>query len=144
MGSDTIGERAHSAREHPFWRVRRRRRFRWSLGPKSVVLAMRQPQPPLSNLRSAVGAIAFSKPGFNPADFVSQYLTWRELVHTNYFNVERTRMLIAHAIVQSKGFRPTTALLEDADYPKIVRWYEQLMVPGGLEDSTPVTSAQST
>ena len=98
----------------------------------------------IEHLRSAVGAIAFSKPGFNPADFVSQYLTWRELVHTNYFNVERTRMLIAHAIVQSKGFRPTTALLEDADYPKIVRWYEQLMVPGGLEDSTPVTSAQST
>lgn len=125
-GSDTIGERAYSAREHPPWLVAPVPPLPRELGAEISRISDEAAAAAIGNLRSAIGAIAFSEADYNPADFVSKYLTWRELVHTNYFNVERTRKLVAYAITQSKGFHPATALLEDADYPMIVRWYEEL------------------
>jgi hypothetical protein len=126
-GSDTIGERPHGAREYPFWHLTPVQPLPDELGADITRISDEAAAAAVSNLRAALGAIAFSEVDYNPADFVSRYLTWRELVHTNYFNVERTRKLIAYAIAQEKGFRLTPAFLEDIDHPVIARWYDGLM-----------------
>jgi hypothetical protein len=58
--------------------------------------------------------------------FFSEYLTWQELIHTNYFNVPRFRMLVAYTIADSEGFRPTEAFRNHPDYSCVADWYEEI------------------
>jgi hypothetical protein len=56
----------------------------------------------------------------------SEYLTWDELIHCSYFNVPRFRMLVAYAIANSEGFRPTQAFMNHPDYNLLAGWYEEI------------------
>jgi hypothetical protein len=61
------------------------------------------------------------------ADVLADYLTWKELIHTSYFDQDRFIKVVAYAIGQSGGFRSAPALINDSDYPHVARAYETIM-----------------
>ena len=61
------------------------------------------------------------------ADVLADYLTWKELIHTSYFDQDRFIKLVAYAIGQSRGFRSSPAFIIDHDYPHVARAYESIM-----------------
>ncbi len=69
----------------------------------------------ISTFASAEGADARSR-------LMTDYLSWNELVHTSYFEVPQFREMVAVAISQTPGFRPTERLLHDPNYQVTVQW----------------------
>lgn len=60
------------------------------------------------------------------ADVLADYLTWKELIHTSYFEQDRFIKLVAYAIGQCGCFRPSSALTNDRDYSHVARAYESI------------------
>ena len=48
------------------------------------------------------------------------------MIHCSYFSVPRFRMLVAYAIANSEGFRPTQAFMNHPDYDLVASWYEEI------------------
>jgi hypothetical protein len=80
----------------------------------------------VAKFRSAVSELVALEHASDARQAVTKYLTWTELIHTSYFHAPGLRKLIAYAIAQSPGFRPTEAFARDPDYPKVAAWYEEI------------------
>jgi hypothetical protein len=126
-GCDTIGERPAAVMEHPGWLPAPFPPLPAALETEITRASNDAAAASIGKLRSALGVIAFSEVDYNPADLVSQCLSGRELVHTNYFHSERVHKLIAYAITREDGFQPTGAFLHDPDYADAARWYDELL-----------------
>ncbi|MGE3231283.1 MAG: hypothetical protein AB7J30_17765, partial [Hyphomicrobium sp.] len=57
---------------------------------------------------------------------ITNYLSWKELVHTCYFDVPAFRAMVALAISQAEGFAPTELFRRDQSYPLIAQWVADL------------------
>jgi hypothetical protein len=92
-----------------------------------------------AKFRKALSTIVTSEDKDTRSFFFSEYLTWKELIHTSYFNAPRFRLLVAYAIAHSPGFRPSAALTSHPDYELVARWYEEMRPRGavGAEDGKP-------
>ena len=80
----------------------------------------------VSKFRSAISTLAFSEAEDRKAGLVESYLSWKELVHTCYFDVPAFRKIVAFAISKAEGFAPTDALVRDPEYSQVVAWVEEL------------------
>ena len=76
--------------------------------------------------RGLIKQLALSRDKEAKGFFFSEYLTWDELIHTSYFSVPRFRMLVAYAITNSEGFRPSAAFKNHPDYELVARWYTEI------------------
>ena len=83
----------------------------------------------VSKLRASIHRLAFAEDERARSDLVSEYLTWDELIHTAYFKVPLFNKLVAYAIAQSEGFRPSTRFLADPNYSLIAEWHADLSKP---------------
>lgn len=81
----------------------------------------------IPKFRNIVGNLTEAETKKATADVLADYLTWKELIHTSYFDEDRFIKLVAYAIGQSSGFRSSPALVNDGDYPQVVRAYEMIM-----------------
>lgn len=79
----------------------------------------------LYKFRNAISTLAFSDED-NKGGVITNYLSWKELVHTCYFDVAAFRKLVALAISQAEGFMPTQALLHDGDFQRTGQWVADL------------------
>ncbi|AHB48946.1 hypothetical protein W911_11880 [Hyphomicrobium nitrativorans NL23] len=91
----------------------------------------------VSKFRSAISTLAFSESEDRKAGLVASYLSWKELVHTCYFDVDEFRRIVAHAISQSEGFAPTEAFRQDGSYAATESWVAALGRP--LDPDMPET-----
>lgn len=80
----------------------------------------------LTKFRNAISTLAFSEGEENKAGLVSSFLSWKELVHTCYFDVATFRKLIAQSIGQAEGFQPTEAFRRDGDFDRTAVWVASL------------------
>lgn len=83
--------------------------------------------------RNAIGKLAAFTPEDDMSDFLSDYLTWKELIHTSYFDNLHLRKLVAFALTKMEGTRATEAFQQDPDYALVASWYSQLS-----DSSTPL------
>ncbi|MFM9850609.1 MAG: hypothetical protein ACKVP3_26205 [Hyphomicrobiaceae bacterium] len=60
------------------------------------------------------------------SDALVEYLTWKELIHTTYFDSPAFRKLLAFAIAQSAGFRASEKFLADPDYRRVEKWFRDI------------------
>lgn len=79
----------------------------------------------LSKLRGAIHTFAFSEDGAEKR-VIDDYLTWDELVHTNYFDVDCVRKLIAFAVAEAKGFEATAKFKHDYEFTQVRNLYHIL------------------
>jgi hypothetical protein len=80
----------------------------------------------LAKFRNALSTLAFAENEESRSGVLTTYLTWRELVHTAYFEVPEFRGLLAYAIGQADGFTAHTDFRSDPDYERAASWYGAL------------------
>jgi hypothetical protein len=126
LGGDTLGEILITAENCPTWLSPLFPPLPIALSAEITEFANREAPISLVKYRRALNAIAFSEERDPKTVFFSEYLSWNELIHTNYYNVPRFRMLVAYAIANSEGFRPTAAFKNHPDYQLVAGWYEEI------------------
>ena len=80
----------------------------------------------ISKFRNAISTLAFSEGEDRKSGLVSSYLSWKELVHTSYFDVPAFRRIVAQSISQAEGFRATEAFIRDPVHAQTATWVAAL------------------
>lgn len=57
---------------------------------------------------------------------LTETVTWNELIHTAYFEVDEFIKLLAYAITEQTSLTPSQAFLADADYARVGEWYAEI------------------
>jgi len=145
FGNDTEGEVVLGADYAPSW-----------LEPVSCILPMdisngisdrsnTVTAESLAKFRSAISTLAFPEGNDNIAGQITNYLSWKELVHTCYFDLKAFRALVAQSISRAEGFEPTEAFRRDPIFAQSVVWLSNLgrheeteSVAGLLDQGAPV------
>jgi hypothetical protein len=126
FGSDFHGERGVGARLIPPWLDATPPPIPAELADDISRMSDEAAARSVAKFRSAVSELVALEHASDARQAVTKYLTWTELIHTSYFHAPGLRKLIAYAIAQSPGFRPTEAFARDPDYPKVAAWYEEI------------------
>ncbi|MBU2581548.1 MAG: hypothetical protein KJ622_07505 [Alphaproteobacteria bacterium] len=130
LGNDTETEVALTAAPRPFW-------LEGSPLPLPLPMELGESITGYSNdvaaqslgkFRNAIGELAFSDGMENKQQSVLSYLTWRELIHSSYFEVPQFRWLLAEAIGSAEGFRRTQGPDGDGRIEKAVAWLNAVSV----------------
>jgi hypothetical protein len=123
LGNDTDGEIAVGSDVGPRWVGVTYPFLPSDLGDKVTEYSNDVSFKSLAKFRNAISTLAFSDSQDAGQGVISTYLTWRELIHTAYFEVPEFRKLMAYAIVQGEGFAPTQAFAGDPDRERVSRWF---------------------
>ncbi len=97
----------------------------------------------IAKFRNAISTLAFAEGEDTKQGLISNYLSWKELVHTSYFDVPAFRKIVARAISQAEDFQPTSAFALDPDYDQVAIWLADLgrkidaQAAGGVMISAP-------
>lgn len=80
----------------------------------------------IAKFRNAISTLAFAEGEDTKSSVITNYLSWKELVHTSYFDAPEFRRIVIQAISQAPGFRPTEEFLEDGDFERTAMWVSEL------------------
>lgn len=80
----------------------------------------------IAKFRNAISTFAFAEGEDSKSGLISSYLSWKELVHTAYFDIPAFRRIVALSIGQAEGFMPTASFLQDANFARIGQWVADL------------------
>jgi hypothetical protein len=126
FGNDTEGEIALGAECRPYWAPPEFRELPDEIGDKISDFSNGVTAKSLSKFRNAISTLAFSEGSQSKSGLISSYLTWKELIHTAYFEVPEFRKLMAQAIVQTEGFEATDRFKADPDFESSKKWLAAL------------------
>src|SRR6185312_8034940 len=80
----------------------------------------------LAKFRRAIGQIASAEPKHTADTAISTYFTWKELVHSSYFDVPQFRKMVAQAVSRAEGFAPTARFRADPDFARTAQWLSEI------------------
>jgi hypothetical protein len=80
----------------------------------------------IAKFRNAISTLAFAEGEDSKSGLIEKYLSWKELVHTSYFDAHEFRKIIVQAIAQAGGFRPTDSFRWDGDFDRTSIWIAEL------------------
>jgi hypothetical protein len=95
----------------------------------------------LTKFRNAISTLAFSDED-NKGGVITNYLSWKELIHTCYFDVPSFRRIIALSISQAEGFMPTEAFLADPGFARTGQWVADLGRRVDIDPATGIAVAE--
>lgn len=127
LGGDALGTSAVSARSSPSWTSISGSRLPEALSEEITAVSNLAAAQSIGKFRAALSTVVFSEQTTGVGELVANYLTWQELIHTNYFRAVRFRKLIAYAISQNEGFAATDLFRKDPDYKVVAEWYDALV-----------------
>ncbi len=143
LGNDTSSEVAFNADDRPHWLEQRYNYLPKDLAEKLSQHSNNVALKSIGKFRNAISDLAFADAKDTSSNVVTEYFTWKELVHSAYFDVPEFRKLVAYAIAQSDGFKPTDAFKADPDYAKVAGWFQELQLrddaPEPVETETPAS-----
>lgn len=126
FGSDVIGERAATVQVAPTWMHSRPAHLPARIGKKLSDFSDNAAAKSLSKFRESINELTFTEGGENRTKSVAEYLSWSELIHTSYFELDEFRRLVACEISQCDGFHPTQQFLFDPDYQQYCAWLNEI------------------
>jgi hypothetical protein len=126
LGSDTVGERALYALDQPTWCDIAYKPLPRELADEISQTSNKAAANSIAEIRNSLNEVTFSEKHENVTALVSDYLSWKELVHTTYFHIPRFRKLVAYAICQTPGFSPTNAFKLDPDFALVRSWHNEI------------------
>lgn len=127
LGGDALGASAISAQSSPSWTSISGSRLPEALSEEITTVSNLAAAQSIGKFRAALSTVVFSEQTSGVGELVANYLTWHELIHTNYFRAARFRKLMAYAISQNEGFAATDEFKQDADYEIVAEWYNALV-----------------
>lgn len=134
LGNDTFSEIAETANDRPQWLETSFKSLPADLSDHVSKQSNKQAAKSLRKFRNAISDLAFADAKENERGIVEEYFTWKELIHSAYFDVPEFRKLVYYAIAQSEGFKPTDKFKSDPDYALVAKWFEELKP---VEPATP-------
>jgi hypothetical protein len=135
-GGDCPGELPSEVRDNPLWLKTGFGALPDALGEEIAAFSNLAAAGSVARLRSVMRDLAFGADSEGSTVKFSDYLTWKELIHTCYFEVPRFRMLVAYAIAHSPGFRPSAAFESHPDYRLVARWHAELQPKPAVKGRT--------
>lgn len=82
----------------------------------------------IPKFRNVIESLTAAETPQATSDILADYLTWNELIHTSYFADERFAKLMAFAICQCEGFKPTEQFAQDPEFHDIARSYGEIVL----------------
>ena len=125
-GNDTNGEMAIGGGPRPAWMTSAPAFLPTELSDGITNYANQTTAASLSKFRNALSVIALADGSAKDTNLVSNYLTWKELIHTAYFELPEFRRLFARAVTEAEGFKPSAAFMGDPLYVKAADWLDKL------------------
>ena len=132
-GNDTDGEIAVGAGPAPAWIATGAPYLQAPLADRITDAANTVTASSLVKFRNAISILALTEGRPRDASIVSSYLTWKELIHTTYFELPEFRKLVAQAVVTSEGFAPSQAFAADPDFQTTATWLKGLAAQPGQQ-----------
>lgn len=140
LGNDLEGETARFARDRPMWVADGHPVLPAEMRKEITAVSDAAAAKAVAKIRAALSELGVMQIEKDGKDALNDFLTGEELIHTTYFKVPRFRKLVACAISQSPGFRPTAAFRADPDFALVKGWYEALIAPAGKPAAQPVAA----
>jgi hypothetical protein len=135
-GNDTNGELATGGGPRPAWMNTAPAYLPTEISSGITELANQTTAASLAKFRNALSTIALAEGKSKDSSLVSDYLTWKELIHTAYFELPEFRRLLARAVAEVDGFRPSARFAGDPGYVKAADWLETLRLDTASATST--------
>jgi len=126
LGNDTEGEIALGSDVRPAWMQQTHPFLPAELGERITDYSNEVSFKSLAKFRNAISTLAFAEGKAPDRGVISTYLTWRELIHTAYFEVPEFRKLLAYAIARADGFAAMQSFQNDPDQERAARWHASL------------------
>jgi hypothetical protein len=126
LGNDTEGEIALGADNRPAWMLVAFPSLPAGVGDKISDYSNQISFQSLAKFRNAISTLAFSESEEETGGIITTYLTWRELVHTSYFEVPEFQDLVAYAIGQADAFAASAGFQAHPTHAQAARWYMTL------------------
>lgn len=140
FGNDTEGEIAVGAADRPSWLDQSKPRLPVAVGDLVTNYSNSIASNSLAKFRRAIGTLASVEPKHTADTAIMTYFTWKELVHSSYFDVAEFRKLVAQAISRTDGFRPSAAFQADPDFARTTEWLSTVEAP--MPMAAPATSSR--
>jgi hypothetical protein len=125
LGGDLVGETEGDVTTRPFWIAKPALPLPAYVSSPLADYSNRHAAVALAKFREALNTMTFQEPGGDGIGTISQYLTWRELIHTSYFYIPEFQTLTACALCRSEAFLSTDALKQAPEFARHVAWLEE-------------------
>lgn len=122
-GSDTLEDFAIDASECPVWLSHGFPPLPAEIADGIEAASDRAIGTAIPKFRNVVESLTAAETTEATSNVVADYLTWQELIHTSYFEHESFVKLVAFALCQTDGFRPTPSFSSDAAIDEVGRAY---------------------
>jgi hypothetical protein len=126
FGNDTEGEIAIGATDRPSWLDVSPARLPSAIADLVTDYSNIAASRSIARFRHAIGQIAFADPKHSAETAISTYFTWKELVHSSYFDVPEFRKLVAQVISRAEGFAPSEKFKTDPDFQHTAQWLAEI------------------
>jgi hypothetical protein len=126
FGNDTEGEVAIGATDRPSWLDVSPARLPSAIADLVTDYSNIAASRSIARFRHAIGQIAFADPKHSAETAISTYFTWKELVHSSYFDVPEFRKLVAQVISRAEGFAPSEKFKTDPDFQHTAQWLAEI------------------
>jgi hypothetical protein len=140
LGNDTETEVAVTAQPRPFWIEESFPVLPSTLGNHITDYSNEIATQSLGKFRNAIGELAFSDGMENKQQNVLSYLTWRELIHSSYFEIPQFRWVIAEAVASTEGFKRSAEFEGSEQSRAAADWLTQIEAKRAKAASTPATN----
>ena len=137
LGNDAEAEVAVGCGRKPFWIDEQPKLLPPEVARKITERSNFEMMSSLGKFRNAIGELAFAEGADGQIAKALDFLTWRELIHTSYFDVPEFRKFLAAAISQADGFVASEPLRNDPEYAAALRWMKE-----GAQPQQPVAQPQ--
>ncbi|MDX2289278.1 MAG: hypothetical protein NW217_10720 [Hyphomicrobiaceae bacterium] len=126
FGNDAEAEVALGAASGPVWAMREIDYLPAAVAQPISERSDREMALSVAKIRATLRDIVVSEADAGGTAGFTSLLTWRELIHTSYFDVPAFVRLVAAAIVETDGFKPSARLESDPSTPVARQWLASL------------------
>ncbi len=125
VGGDAFGERLNIIRSQPNSDYSDHSQLPHQLAQEIEDYTEQYAIDAIRKIRALIGSNIASSD--NPiTDQISDTLSWKELIHTAYFDVDNFIKLVAVSLCESGLVTPSRKLKSDPEYDKVVGWYQEM------------------
>lgn len=125
-GSDALEDFAIDASEWPVWLSRGFPPLPAEIAQGIEMASDRAIGTAIPKFRNIIESLTAAETSDATSTLVADYLTWQELIHTSYFEHEDFVKLVAFALCQTEGFRPTPSFASDPAIDDIGQAYSSI------------------
>ena len=130
LGGNAVGETAVEVFTRPVWTEKQARCLPDYISDALAAYSNQYAAQALAKFRVTLNLLAFQEAGGDSIGTISQYLTWRELIHTSYFAIPEFQNLTACALVRCGAFHGSELLTASKEYGANMQWLDDSALPG--------------